>query len=308
MYIPPVAAGFEANDSANLYLVQFVTQPLEEYRAAIRDAGGVVHKFIAHHAHFVRMTPEVRDTVSALPFVRWVGPVHPEYKLERVIQDQILVDAQIAPRRYSIMLHERGPEAQDRVVAAIKSLGAEVHGTTPLGFRVEATMSLDQVRTIAALDDVMFIDRKTDLELDLDIVREIGGADYVEGVAGFTGQGVRAEVADTELDVNHVEWSAPPIIHLAGGGVAHGTSVYGILFGQGVNPQARGIIPDAVGIFAASSTLLGGGPTRYTHTAELVDPQGLYRAVLQTNSTGDGRTFFYTTISAEMDASSGPLF
>ena len=141
---------------------------------------------MANHAYYVLMTPEVRTTVSALPFVRWVGPVHPEYKLERVIRDQILVDAQIAPRRYSIMLHERGPEAQDRVVAVIKSLGAEVHGTTPLGFRIEATMSLDQVQTIAALDDVMFIDRKGEIEVDLDIVREIGGADYVESFAGFT--------------------------------------------------------------------------------------------------------------------------
>ena len=118
----------------------------------------------------------------------------------------------------------------------------------------------------------MFIDRKGKLEIDLDIVRETGGADYLESVAGFTGQGVRAEVADTELDETHPEWSAPPIIHVAGGGTLHGTSVYGILFAQGVNPQARGIIPDGVGIFANSTGLLGGGPTRYTHTAELVDP------------------------------------
>jgi hypothetical protein len=296
-----IAADLQANDATNLYLVQFWTQPLEEYRMAIQDAGGVLHKFLTNHAHYVRMTPEVRDSVSALPFVRWVGPVLPEYKLEREFEPPSASLARVASQRYSIMLNERGSEAQGRVVAALKILGAEVHGTTPLGFRVEATMSVDQVQTLAVLDDVMFIDRKGDLELDLDIVRQIGGADYVESVAGFTGQGVRAEVADSELDVTHPEWSAAPIIHISGGGVNHGTSVYGILFGRGADPQARGIIPDAVGIFAQSNTLLGGGLTRYTHTAELVDPLGPYRAVLQTNSTGDPRTFFYTTISAEMD-------
>jgi uncharacterized repeat protein (TIGR01451 family) len=283
------------------YLVQFVTQPLEEYREAIRTLGGKVYKFTANHAHFARISPEARDAVASLPVVRWVGLVYPAYKLEEEIKTQILSDAEVAPRRYSIMLHERGVPPQDRVVAVIEALGGRVHGTTPQGFRIEATLSLPQVLEIAGLDDVMFIDRKGALEVDLDIVRATGGADYLESVAGFTGQGVRAEVADTELDVDHPEWSVPPIIHVGGSDIPHGTSVYGILFGQGVNAQARGIIPDGVGIFAYSDGLLGGGQTRYTHTAELVDPLGPYRTVLQTNSTGDPRTFFYTTISAEMD-------
>ncbi|UCC30407.1 MAG: S8 family serine peptidase [Phycisphaerales bacterium] len=299
--VPPVDASLAAEATTNLHIVQFVTQPLEEYRTAITDLGGTVHHFFANHAHIVMMSPEVRDVVAQLPFVRWVGPFHPAYKLEEEIRDQIESGKSVEPRRYSIMLVERGVSAQDRVTTQIDAMGGEVHGTTPMGFRVEATLSLDQVQEVITLDDVMFIDRKGPLEVDMDIVREIGGADYLETVAGYTGQGVRAEVADTEVDEDHPEWSAPPIIHVAGSGTFHGTSVYGILFAQGVDPQARGLIPDGVGIFAYSSGLLGGGPTRYTHTAELVDPDGPYRTVLQTNSTGDPRTFFYTTISAEMD-------
>jgi subtilisin-like proprotein convertase family protein len=299
--VPTVEAALSAGAGGNLHLVQFVTQPLEEYRSAIRALGGTVHKFVANHAHFVTMTPDVRDAVLALPYVRWVGPVHPAYKLEEEIQEQLLTRATIEPRRYSIMLHERGPGAQARVAARIDAIGGEVHGTTPRGFRIEATLSLTQVRALADLDDVMFIDRKGEIEVDMDIVREIGGANYLETVAGFAGRGVRAEIADTEIDIDHVEWSAPPIVHVPGGGVSHGTSVYGILFAQGVNPQARGLIPEGVGIFANSTGLLGGGPTRYQHTAELIDPAGPYRAVLQTNSTGDPQTSSYTTISAEMD-------
>jgi hypothetical protein len=290
-----------AAEDVNLHFVQFVTQPLEEFRATIESMGGKVHKFVPGHAHYVQMSPEVRDAVASLPFVRWVGPVHPAYKLEETIQEQIVSEVEIAPRRYSIMLNRRGADAQKPIIGFIEEIGGEIHGSTPLGFRIEATLSLDQVRQVAASDDVMFIDRKSKLELDLDIVREIGGANYLETIAGYTGQGVRAEVADSELDEDHPEWSAPPIIHVAGGGTLHGTSVYGILFGRGADPQARGLIPDGVGIFAYSDGLLGGGPTRYTHTAELVDPAGPYRAVLQTNSTGDPRTVSYTTISAEMD-------
>ena len=299
--VPPVDDARAARATTNLYIVQFVTQPLEEFRTAITDLGGTVHHFLANHAHIVMMSPEARDAVAELPFVRWIGPFHPDYKLEEEIRDQIQSGKDVEPRRYSIMLVERGAWAQDRVTAYIDAIGGQIHGTTPLGFRVEATLSLDQVRQVIARDDVMFIDRKGPLEPDMDIVREIGGANYLETVAGYTGLGVRAEVADTEIDEDHPEWSAPPIIHVAGASSAHGTSVYGILFAQGVDPQARGLIPDGVGIFAYSSGLLGGGPTRYTHTAELVDPDGPYRTVLQTNSTGDPRTFFYTTISAEMD-------
>ena len=132
---PSIQRTLAATPGSELYLVQFVTQPLEEFREAIRSLGGQVEKFIANHAHFVRMSPDARDQVAALPFVRWVGPVHLAYKLEEEIQQQILANAEIAPRRYSIMLHERGVPAQDRVVAEIEQLGGEVHGTTPQGFR-----------------------------------------------------------------------------------------------------------------------------------------------------------------------------
>ncbi|MDX1389111.1 MAG: peptidase S8, partial [Acidobacteriota bacterium] len=208
--VPPVDASLRAAEATDLYLVQFATQPLEEFRTTITELGGTVHKFMANHTHYVRMSPAVRESVEALPYVRWVGPVHPAYKLEEEIREQIVGELDVDPRRYSIMLHERGAEAQDRVVKRIQALGGEIHGTTPRGFRIEATLSLDQVHEIASLGDVMFIDRKGALEYDMDIVREIGGANHVESVAGFTGQGVRAEVADSELDEDHPEWSAPP--------------------------------------------------------------------------------------------------
>ncbi|WP_320046838.1 S8 family serine peptidase [uncultured Ilyobacter sp.] len=299
---PTARAGLTMPADGNLYIVQFATQPLEEFRTAIRNMGGKVYQFVANHAHFVVMTPDVLEQVAGLPYVRAITPVHPAYKLEEEILTQIETGQQVAMRRYSIMLHERGIAAQDRVSAFIKQIGGKVFGSTPKGFRIEANLTLDQVVQIAGLDDVMFIDRKNPTEIDMDLVRELGGANYLETVAGFTGQGVRAEVADTELDVNHQEWGDPPIIHRAGSDTAHGTSVYGILFAQGVVPQARGLIPDAVGIFACSTNgLIGGGTTRYDHTAELVDPGDIYRTVFQTNSTGDSRTTEYTTISAEMD-------
>jgi hypothetical protein len=55
--------------------------------------------------------------------------------------------------------------------------------------------------------------------------------------------------------------------------------------------------PGAYGYFAYYSALFN----RYTHTDQLVDPTLPYQCVYQSNSWGSTRTFYYTSISAEMD-------
>jgi hypothetical protein len=82
----------------------------------------------------------------------------------------------------------------------------------------------------------------------------------------------------------------------------HGTRIMGLLFGDGTsNSQARGLIPDGQPIYASHISFFNRVADRYQHTAELVDPNGPYRAVFQTNSWGNLQTRLYTTISAEMD-------
>jgi len=79
---PPVHALLAAGPDANLYLVQFLTQPIDEYRAAIEALGGKVYNYFPNHAYIVRMDPPARAAVAALPFVRWVEPYHPAYRVE----------------------------------------------------------------------------------------------------------------------------------------------------------------------------------------------------------------------------------
>ncbi|MCH8236467.1 MAG: S8 family serine peptidase, partial [Chloroflexi bacterium] len=74
------------------------------------------------------------------------------------------------------------------------------------------------------------------------------------------------------------------------------------MFARGASANARGLLPDAdQGIFFrhSESTQFGGAKTRLTIAQELLG--GTYAAVLQTSSVGNTRTFFYTSISAEMD-------
>ncbi len=136
----------------------------------------------------------------------------------------------------------------------------------------------------------------------MDIVRTVGGADYVESVAGYTGQGVRGESFDAEFNVNHPDWaSRPALIH--GGPVPlgdHGTATVGILFGDGTgDADARGMMPDGQPIIAALGNIGISDGTRYRHTGELLEAP--YFAVFQSSSVGDFRTLDYTTASAEHD-------
>ncbi len=102
---PAVEDGFAAGPDTNLYIVQFHTQPLEAYRAAIRDAGGTVYFFLANHSHVVKMDRQTRRAVQNLPFVRWVGPLHPAYRLEEVLLRNADRGAKLFPvERYNIMI------------------------------------------------------------------------------------------------------------------------------------------------------------------------------------------------------------
>ncbi|HAK60674.1 MAG TPA: peptidase S8, partial [Nitrospiraceae bacterium] len=305
--VPSVSNRLSARAENNLHLVQFVAAPLPEFRGAIKTMGGKVHRFLTDHTFLVEMNTGIRARVAALPYVRWVGPYHPEYRVEAHLRKAIRGEAaSLAKQRYSIMLTERGQKKQRAVSAMITRIGGTVELTIPEGYRVEATLTQDQLATIAQANEVQFIDRWGGPgETDMDIVRAVGGADYLEGLEGWTGAGVRGEIFDTELRTTHQEWPTAPIIHSVGTTSAslHGTSCYSINFAQGVGAAARGMVPNGQGIFFRynESSQFGGAISRYTINSELIDPLGPYRAVFQTSSVGSSRTTLYTTISADVD-------
>ncbi|NOK38863.1 S8 family serine peptidase [Corallococcus exercitus] len=304
---PLLGNALVADRDNTLSLVQFHATPLPEYRETIENAGGKVLRFLSDHTYLVEMPSEVRARVAQLPAVRWVGDYHPEWRLEPVLRDALLGRAAaLAPQRYSIMLGERGAARQARVTALVERLGGKVDLVEPGGLRVEATLSQEQLASLVRANEVQFIDRWGGPgEVDMDIVRATGGANYIETLRGWNGQGVRGEVFDTELRTPHREWPTAPIIHSVGtsSGSLHGTSCYSHNFAQGVDPLAKGLLPGGQGIFFlySESTQFGGTKSRYTANQELINPSGPYRAVFQTSSVGSALTTSYTTISAEVD-------
>jgi serine protease AprX len=302
----PVSPVLRADSSNTLFLVQFVTTPLPRFGTVITAMGGRIHRFLTDHTFLVEMAPGVSKQVEALPFVRWVGPYHPEYRVEAELRAALAGrSGSLETQRYSIMICERSDARQRAVARLIGKMGGLPHFITPGGIRLEATLNHDQLLAVARSNAVQYIDRWGGPgETDMNIVRSVGGADFLEGLMGWTGQGVRGEIFDTELRTTHQEWPYSPIIHSSGtSGSYHGTACYSINFAQGIDSAARGMLPDGEGIFFlySESSQFGGPKSRYTINEELTDPAGPYRAVFQTSSVGSSRTLYYTTISAETD-------
>jgi len=301
--VEPVLAARQHN---TLHLVQFQTTPLEEFITSIESLGGTPHRFLTDHTFIMEMPQATSALVEQLPFVRWVGPYHPAYRLEDCLRDALAGNAPaLEEQRYSIMVCERGQNQQDDLAKKIREMGGYVHFISTEGFRMEATLTHNQLLATVHANEAQFIDRWGGPgEVDMNNVREVGGANYLETMTGWTGQGVRGEIFDTEIRTTHQEWATFPIIHSnSTGSYSHGTSCYSINFAQGVQSSARGLCPDGQGIFFyyAESTQFGGSKSRYDICEELIDPNGPFRAVFQTASVGSDRTPNYTTVSAEVD-------
>jgi subtilisin family serine protease len=301
----PDFSGSPVSWDGEVHLVQFHTQVLAEYRAALENAGASVYDHLVAHTLIARMTPQVRARVQALEVVRWVGAFHPELRLEAGLSQGLLDGTLPEQRFYNVAVFERGIEQKQIVASSIRAMGGEVRELIPDGFRLEASLSPAQLTAVIGMPEVASIDVWSMPEPDMDIARNFGGANYLENQTGMTGQGVRGEIFDTGIDANHPDFQhdGGVLVHGNNSFDSHGTSCAGIVFGNGTNnPAGRGLMPNGKIVFGHSIPFLNNGPgNRYVHTAELINPLLPYQCVFMTSSTGSAQTSAYTSISAEID-------
>jgi serine protease AprX len=297
---PPDRLADEGDSGKTAYIVQFQTQALEEFRVELGSVGAEIFTFLPSNSYIVQMDAAAAKNIAAKPYVRWVGRYQPAYRLDEELLSGLVKDT-LQPGRFNVTLLGRGSMMQERLAGEIVAMGGTIHAAIPEGFRIEATLTPEQLRMVAKNEDVLFIDRWSPPETDMDLVRSTGGANFMESTAGFTGIGVRAEIMDNGLRQTHNDFQSglAPLIHNSPNTdepANHGTSTFGIMFGRGTsNPAARGMLPNAQGIFGDFSFLAN----RYTHTSRL--NQSPYYAVLQSNSWGNGLTANYNSYSAELD-------
>ena len=302
---PLIPPELQARAGSSVYVVQFISQPLEAFQNALRDAGATIHAFVAENAVVAQMSPAARDAVAQMEFVRWVGPLHPAYKLDEAILNAMASGAADSElQAYSIMVFGVGLDSQQPVANYLQAAGGEVMNVAPDGHRMTVYATLPQLLEIAHMDQVQFIDPWGPGDHDMDIVRQIGGGDTLHAL-GFTGQGVRGEVFDGGVVAAHQEWSDKPVLyHKTPSADSHGTACFGNNFSRGVVAQAKGMCPNREQGISCNynlSTQFGGDYTRLLLNTEATNPNDVYRSCYQTSSVGSPRTRQYTTISAETD-------
>jgi hypothetical protein len=298
--VPPVPASLSLPADGRLYLVQFRTVGLPEWRDALRDAGAEVLSYFPFNAHVVRMSPDLAAAVAAFDIVERVEPYHPAWRLEPELRDWLAGPSGPDEMRVRVSAFEWGPEAKERIRQAAEADGARVASFWPSGHVFELWVDRDQLRHLAAHDDVLWIDRWTPRENDMDLVRQDSGANFIETNYGTCGQGVRGEVLDAGFEATHMDFDGI-LLHGSNTVDSHGTSTYGIVFGNGNrdgdgNAQGTGhLVCSAQGIASDYDFLTD----RFAETQQLKGSP--YFASFQSNSWGNTLTTAYTSISSEMD-------
>lgn len=296
---PMVPTDMQANQANRMFIVQFETQPLDEFRNAIVALGGEVCSYLPNNAYVVVLPLGAESQVRALEYVRWVGSYQPAYRIEPEVI-ALLNRGELGIKDYYIQIANPSAERKTQLATDIRKMGGRVIENPAEGALMLVELTPSQVLDVAQLDGVLYFDRRTEVGHDGMVnVRNTSGANYIESIAGYTGQGVIAHVIDSGIRATHNAFDTPInrlTVRTNSGSTSHGTSCSGIVFGNGTgNAAGRGMLPDANAVFTAYATNWAG---RLAWTQATVNT---FNAVVESNSWGDQLTGSYTTISAQMD-------
>src|SRR5690606_12472208 len=291
---PEVPVGLRSDDSERLFIVQFAATPTALGRAALAAADAAIHSYLPDNAYVVRMAPGQVDKVRAVDSVRWVGSYHPAYRIDPALMVAWGAD-QLRVARYNMVVVDKHND-KPALATKIAALGGTVNDEHAGSLLFSATLTPKQLLATAHLAEVLWIDAWSAPEQDVDNARIQGGANHVETQAGYSGATINLHIYEG-IDVTHPGYSGPVVaVNSSTASTGHGTNTAGIVFGDGTgNPQFRGFAPDAGKFFTNYSTVT---TSRWQVFSDLINVHNVSHT---TASWGGGRTFFYTSVSAEAD-------
>ena len=290
--VPDVLSGTSA-----LWILQFDGQPTEDWRHVVKDAGATFYSYLPDGGYVVRMSKDAALEVRRMRFVRWLGSYDPVFRLEPELALAFVRGAALPTQRYNIVVCDKHSD-KPALLEAIAGVGGTVDNLFAGSILLEATLSQAQLLRVANLNQVLWIDRWSASEEDMDNARVQGGGDYVETVGGYTGTGVRGHIYEG-VEFNHPDFNtALTVVGSCSSAERHGHCTAGIVFGNGSSAvQARGMAPDAVG-FYTNYNCVNSGLSRNAVINQVVNT---HNCMFTTASWGGARTRFYTSTSADSD-------
>ncbi len=261
---------------AGLYLVQCTGPVQEEWKQALVQQGARLYGYIPDYTFLVRLDADAASVaaVRALPFVRWVGPYQPAYRLAADLH-ALRADPTSTPVTVTL---QTLPDADLAALAAqIAAAGgvvqAEARNATA-GY-LRAVVAPTRLAELAAADSVVWIEPY----LPPQFYNDVGGDGIMQAGAvhtslGLFGAGQVLGVADSGLDTGNPATLHPDVqerlvrAYCLGRPtpcdwsdyVAHGTHVVGSALGNGAASagQYQGIAPQAGLVFQSLADAQGG--------------------------------------------------
>lgn len=294
---PTVPVDLQQPTGSRSLIVQFETQPLDEYRAALEGLGARVTQYLPDDAYVVLVPAGREQAVRSLPFVRWVGAFHGAYRLESELLDSLAAGT-YETCELDVQVISDDPALKAEVVAKAQMVGVQIVTPGDSGTLLIARADAGALKRLAALDGISWIGRKGEPGNDMDIVRTVSGANYVQTNGGFRGSGVNAHDIDAGFRLTHNDFVGHITPRNNPGVDSHGTATAGIVGGAGVaNAAGTGMMPESH-LVVTPYTTNWNGAARLALTQDTVN---VFNCVLETNSWGDARTSQYTSISSYMD-------
>ena len=292
--VPMVPAALRSTQQQLLRIVQFFGTPTQAGRDAVAAAGGKVIRYLPYDAYVVRMTEAQARQLSSSQLVRWVGAYHPAYRLEAALLEGDALHSKAATR-YNMVVADKHAD-KPALAAKIAGIGGVVDDEHYGSLLFTASLTGAQLQQVAGFDEVLWIDRWSAPEEDMDNARIQGGGNYVETQGGFTGQGVNTHIYEG-IEATHPDFTGgATAVRSSNAAASHGHATAGIVFGNGSsNPAVRGMAPDAGKFFTNYSSV---NTSRWQVFSDLVNVHDVSHT---TASWGSARTFFYTSVSAEAD-------
>ena len=290
MQLPGV---FAAPEGTQLFVVQFHTHLLAQYRDAVEGLGAEILHFLPAASLYVRCDAGTVDALRGLSCVRWVGPLQNGFKLDDDMRKFVQSDQ--GAREINLVLAKKADRNQ--LIEEIDQIGGTVTHRAEGSTFLSASLTPNQLADALSLNTVVWADAASGTEYDMDNARVQGGGNYVETMGGYRGEGIRVEIAES-FEQGHPDFTNLPnrVIPRTTGNSSHGHCTAGIIGGAGTgNASARGMMDEC--------TLIEGGyGGAGNHYSMIQGSAGApYNTMQITSSWGSARTFFYTSVSQSMD-------
>ena len=258
-------AQFEPN-APGTYLLQFTGPVQDEWKTAVESSGVKLYSYVPDYAFIARMDGTAFQLVEALPFVRWIGPFYPAYRLADSLRPSAL-SASPADQPLQLQVQTLPDVDLDALASQVASWDGQVDSRSQSDAGGYLRLSLPQAHLadLAAWDGVLWVEPL----LERQLFNDIAGGTILHGNAvrtnlGLYGKGQIVGLADSGLDTgststlhvdfsgrilrtyclartNPCDWSDP---------IAHGTHVAGSILGSGKASGSSPSLHQYAGSFA----------------------------------------------------------